>query len=85
MLGKGAYVNAKDNDGETALMGASDRSNYGAYIEVPHCGRHSEVVKILLDKGADVNAKDNAGYTALIKAAGGDEIVQLLKKAGAKE
>ena len=36
-------INAKDNDGKTALMKASGNG-------------HLEVVKYLLDKGADVNA-----------------------------
>ncbi len=44
-------------------------------------------IKALLDKGADVNAKNNNGVTALIWASkkGHTGIVQLLKKAGAKE
>ena len=50
-------------------------------------GGRSEVAQILLGKGADVNAKRSDGFTALmISSFGGDsEIVQLLKKAGAKE
>ena len=45
-LEKEADVNAKDNEGRTALMAAS---NYG----------HTEIVSMLLEMGADVNAKDN--------------------------
>jgi ankyrin repeat protein len=47
----------------------------------------TEKVQALLAKGADVNAKDNKGRTALMGAnkKGHKEIVQLLKKAGAKE
>jgi len=48
---------------------------------------HTEVVEALLGKGANVNAKDNDGATALMAAVhkGHTDIVQLLKKAGAKE
>jgi len=44
-------------------------------------------VKILLDKGADVNAKTGGSWTALREAAqsGHTDIVQLLKRAGARE
>ncbi|MFZ3091694.1 MAG: ankyrin repeat domain-containing protein [Nitrospirota bacterium] len=44
-------------------------------------------VNALLNKGADVNAKDKYGWTALMLASkkGHTGIVQLLKKAGAKE
>jgi len=42
----------KDNEGFTALMGASKNGKL-------------EVVKYLIDKGADINIKDNYGDTAL--------------------
>jgi len=51
LLAKGADVNAKANNGATALIMASQNG-------------HLEVVKALLAKGADVNAKAN-GWTAL--------------------
>jgi serine/threonine-protein phosphatase 6 regulatory ankyrin repeat subunit B len=67
-------VNAKRNDGRTALMIASERG-------------HKEVVKLLLEKGADVNAKNKEGMTALKYASenGHKEIVELLKSYGAEE
>ena len=55
LLEKGADVNAKGNDGFTALMVGSLQ------------GR-TEIVKILLEKGADVNEKGNDGFTALMIA-----------------
>lgn len=68
----GMDVNAKDNDGNTALMRASAGDNF-------------EMVRLLIKKGADLNARDNAGYTALIFASSkGDlELVTLLIKKGA--
>jgi uncharacterized protein len=44
LLAKGVDVNAKRNDGVTALMLASQNG-------------HKDVVELLLDKGADINAK----------------------------
>jgi ankyrin repeat protein len=74
LIEKGADVNAKDNEGITALM-------YAVAFE------HPEMVKLLIDAGADVNAKDNEGITALMVASfeGYTDIVELLIKAGAKE
>ena len=45
-------MNAKDNDGYTALMMAAD-------------GGHTENVDALIDAGTDVNAKDNYGKMAV--------------------
>jgi ankyrin repeat protein len=44
------------------------------------------MVRILIDREADVNAKNNTGDTALslAKKGGYDDIVNLLKEAGAK-
>ena len=69
-LEKGANVNAKDNDSDTALMKAS--CSYPG---------HKEIVFLLLDMGANANAKDNLGWTALMKATymGFTEIVTLIK------
>lgn len=70
LLDKGADVNAKVNDGVTALIQASQSG-------------HREVVRMLLDKGADVNAKTAVGATALKKGKTA-EVKALLVKAGAK-
>ena len=56
LLQNGADVNAKNNNGETALIMSS---MYGA---------NPEVVRILLENGADVNAKTNDGKTAFLWA-----------------
>jgi ankyrin repeat protein len=55
LLEEGADVNARDNDGRTALMEACDAG-------------FLDVVKLLLQKGAEVNAQDRYGWTALMEA-----------------
>jgi ankyrin repeat protein len=93
LLAKGADVNARTDDGQTALMFASSND-------------HKDVVQLLIDKGADVNAKTTAqiitamrfggnfsgtaeiysvGTRALVFAAthGHAEVVQLLLAKGA--
>ena len=65
-------MNARDNEGTTALVFAA-------------LGGDAETVQALLDAGADVNAKNSDGWTALMQAAsGGDaETVQALLDARA--
>ena len=70
LIGYGADVNAKNNDGRTALMLTSN----------------SDIAKLLIDNGADVNAKDDEfGQTALTQAVKWDrlEIAKLLIDNGA--
>jgi len=55
LLAKGAKIEAKDSDGDTALMAAASAGKTGA-------------VKLLLDKGANIEAKSGQGDTALILA-----------------
>ena len=74
LIGAGANVNAKANDGATALMVAS-------------LSGHKEIVEILIRAGADVNATIYDGeHTALSIAnkKGHEEIAELLIAAGAK-
>jgi cytohesin len=73
LINKGAGVNAKDNWGWTPLHGAV----YG----------NKEMVELLITRGANVNARDGARRTPLwyAKSKRYPEIVELLKKHGAKE
>ena len=79
LIKHGADINAKENNGWAALMFAAMHGE-------------SEIVKMLISAGADVNAKTKEGETALQraekiqKAKLGDtkEVIELLKKAGAK-
>lgn len=72
LLDSGAYVDARDDNGDTSLIAAAIMGS-------------SETVKLLLERGADVNAKNNLGSTALIEAAAMDktDIVELLLSSGA--
>ncbi len=77
LLGKGADINAKRDNGTTALIGASIEG-------------HQEVVEFLLAKQANVDAKvyffgRSGGATAcdLASQKGHQEIVKLLVRAGA--
>lgn len=54
LIGYGADINAKNNDGETVLMLTSDL----------------DIIKLLINNKADVNAKSNNGGTALMRASG---------------
>lgn len=56
LLDRGADVNARDEDGKTALHHAN------FYYRSPL------ILSMLLDRGADVNAKDENGWTPLIWA-----------------
>jgi len=74
LVEQGADVNAKDDDGNTALMLAVDEQNNG------------DIVKCLVEHGADINAKNDDGETALIWAAldsGNENVVKYLVEKGA--
>ena len=75
LLAKGVDINARENNGGTPLHRACLR-----------LGRKN-VVELLIAKGADVNAGDNRGRTPLsvAKETKDEEIVELLRKHGAKE
>lgn len=73
-LNDGAEVDARNEDGWTALMGAAANG-------------HTATIQALLEAGAAVHAKAEDDDTALSIAANASNtaIVQLLKKAGAKK
>ena len=68
LLAAGADVNARQNNGGTALMLAS-------------LAERVEVVRALLAAKADVSAKFADGTTAMSLSHGNPEIVRLLKEA----
>ena len=73
LIKAGADVNAKDDNGMTALIwAAADNSNV-------------EVIKTLINAGANINAKSYYGMTALMVAAeeGNVKAAELLIKHGA--
>jgi len=65
LIASGANVNARDNEGETALMLAASGTGAG----------NVDCVRLLLSKGAEVNATDKDGETALMLASAGASIV----------
>ena len=85
LIESGAEINSKDDwkgnmtrpegtEGWTPLIFAADSD-------------HEEVVEILVENGADVNIKTKSGVTALslAKLWRNDEMIKILKRAGAKE
>jgi ankyrin repeat protein len=67
LLAAGADVNARDAQGNTALL---------------FCHRNVELASLLLHAGADPNVRNNDGDTPLQRA-GSDEMQRLLIKHGA--
>jgi hypothetical protein len=72
LLGQGAEVDTKNNQGDTPLMLATKSGKI-------------DTAKLLIEKGANLEAKNNVGETALIAActAGHADIAQLLVEKGA--
>ena len=72
LIEKGADVNASDSAGNTALLVAMKK-------------HHVDIAKYLVGNGADVNVKNNKGRTPLWLGALNEELIELLREAGAKE
>ena len=89
LIKKGANINQKDNDGNSALMLAvkdcSDDYRFSSGVE----DNFRDVAEVLLKKGIDVNMVNNNGETALDVARKEEVInkgvIELLLQYGAKE
>ena len=73
MLGKGADLEARNNDGQTALMIsvlglAANQVDMSAAGDNRWHNRWEQVINVLLERGADVNTVDNRGVTPLFIA-----------------
>jgi len=77
LISAGSDVNAKDNNGWTALLMASSSGTYD-WTDI-------NILEALISAGADVNAKTEYGYTALGFASmeGNEDLVKMLLSAGA--
>jgi ankyrin repeat protein len=73
LLCNGALIDARNDQGETALILAAERK--------------PDIVRMLIENRADMNIEDRNGHTALSVAewAGASETIALLKNKGAKE
>jgi hypothetical protein len=72
LLGQGAQIDTKNNQGDTPLMLATRSGKI-------------DTARLLIEKGANLEAKNNVGETALIAACteGNSDIAQLLVEKGA--
>lgn len=93
LIENGANVNVKDKNGGTPLMHAVLRAGRGAKDITENSPikeqvyKNDKIAKLLIKKGAKVNVKDYKGNTALkiAKLHQNQEMIKLLKEAGAKE
>lgn len=78
LLAKGADINTRDRNGDTALALA-------AYVSITKDITLLKAVTLLVDNGADINLKNHRGYTALIWASlsGNTDTATVLLSAGA--
>jgi len=73
LLQKGADINARNDDGQTAIMVsvlgmAANQVDINATGDNQWHNRWEKVIEILLNKGADANAIDNRGVSPLFMA-----------------
>lgn len=88
LLDQGLDINSRDVDGFTLLILSSTAFAEGdphRFAASRALGSGIPDVSFLLERGADPNVKAKSGVTPLNASQGRPELVELLKKAGAKE
>lgn len=87
LIAAGADVNAKDSDGNTALIRATQEERYYFHYrsDEEYATKSLSIINALIAAKSDVNAKNNYSNTALMEAAenGDINIVKSLIDAGA--
>lgn len=61
LIGKGAEINAKNNNGESALIYASLTNG-----ETERMKKYESIMSLLIENGADINTINNQNDSALI-------------------
>lgn len=75
LLNKGADINSKNNEGDTALHIAASQSNFkrifkkiSRFYKETFFSDQAEICEILNDRGAQMEVRNKAGLTPLLRA-----------------